>query len=66
MKATELTSMQIEADVARIALENVRIPAVVVGVGMGMEGGIQGVQLLVPDDRIDAALKVLKDLEEHG
>ena len=57
--------MRFEADLARIALEGADIPAVVVGVGMGMEGGIGGVQLLVPEDRIEAALKVLKDLEDQ-
>jgi hypothetical protein len=31
----------------------------VVGVGTGMQGGIGGVQLLVPEDRVEAALKVL-------
>lgn len=31
-----------------------------------MEGGIGGVQLLVPEDRINEALKVLKGLEERG
>jgi hypothetical protein len=30
---------------------------------MGMEGGMGGVQLLVPGDRIEAALKVLKEFE---
>src|ERR1700756_140608 len=51
----------VEADLARIALEAVGIPAVVVGVGFGMEGGGAGVQLLVPDDRVEAALTVLGD-----
>jgi hypothetical protein len=64
MKAIRTYSMQFEADLARITLEGADIPAVVVGVGLGMEGGIGGVQLLVPEDRIEEALKVLKDLEE--
>jgi len=34
-------------------LEGVAIPAVVVGIGVGMEGGAAGVQLLVPDDGLD-------------
>jgi hypothetical protein len=34
--------------------------AAVVGIGIGMKGGV----LLVPEDRIEAALKVLKKLEE--
>jgi len=55
--------MQFEADLARIALEGADIPAVVVGVGMGMEGGIGGVQLLVPEDRVEAALQVLTEFE---
>jgi hypothetical protein len=46
---------------AGIALEGANIPAVVVGIGIGMKGGA----LLVPEDRVDAALKVLKDLEER-
>lgn len=63
MKMIRRYSMQFEADLARIALEGADIPAVVVGVGMGMEGGMGGVQLLVPGDRIEAALKVLKEFE---
>jgi Putative prokaryotic signal transducing protein len=65
MKSVRSYSMQFEADLARIALEGANIPAVVVGVGMGMEGGIAGVQLLVPEDRIEAALKVLNEFEHQ-
>lgn len=64
MKAIRSYSMQLDADLARIALEGAEIPAVVVGVDLRMNGGMGGVQLLVPEDRIDAALEVLKDLEE--
>ena len=64
MKAIRSYSMQLDADLARIALEGADIPAVVVGVDVGMRGGIGGVQLLVPEDRVAAALGVLKDLEE--
>jgi len=64
MKTIRTYSMQLEADLARIALEGADIPAVVVGVDVGMRGGIGGMQLLVPEDRIEAALEVLKDLEE--
>lgn len=53
--------MQLEADLARIALEAADIPALVVGLGINMDGGVGGVRLLVPDDRVDAALKVLED-----
>lgn len=66
MKAIRSYSMQLEADLARIALEGADIPAVVVGVGISMDGGLGGVRLLVPEDRIAAALKVLEDLEAQG
>lgn len=51
----------LEADVARIALEGADIPAIVLGIGTGMEGGAAGVRLLVPEDRVEEALKVLAD-----
>lgn len=66
MKSIRTYSMQLEADLARIALEGAGIPAVVVGVGTGMQGGMEGVQLLVPDDQTAAALKVLRYLEMKG
>lgn len=66
MKAVRSYAMRFQADLARIALEGADIPAVVVGLDTGMEGGIAGVRLLVPDDRIEAAQKVLKELEETG
>jgi hypothetical protein len=66
MKTIRTYSTTVEADLARIALEGADIPAMVVGVGVGMEGGLGGVRLLVPDGRIEAALKVLKELEESG
>jgi Putative prokaryotic signal transducing protein len=59
MKTIKAYPTRIEADLARIALEAAGIPAVVVGVGVGMEGGEAGVQLLVPDDRVEAALTEL-------
>ena len=62
MKAIRTYSMRFEADLARIALEGADIPAVVVGVGASMDGGIGGVRLLVPEDRIEAAQRVLEDL----
>lgn len=52
---------RLEADLARIAVEGAGIPAVVVGLGVALEGGTAGVQLLVPDDRAAAALAVLED-----
>jgi hypothetical protein len=42
-------------------LDAAGIPSVVVGVSFGMEGGEAGVQLLVPDDRLEAALTLLGD-----
>ena len=44
-----------------MALEAAGVPSLVVGIGVGMEGGTAGVQLLVPDDRIEEALTVLGD-----
>ena len=61
MKAIKTYPTRVEADLARIALDAAGVPAVVVGVGVGMEGGMEGVQLLVPDDRVEAAMSVLGD-----
>lgn len=61
MKTIKTYSTRVEADLARIALDAAAIPSVVVGIGVGMEGGVAGVQLLVPDDRVEAALTVLGD-----
>ncbi|MEJ0007806.1 MAG: DUF2007 domain-containing protein [Steroidobacteraceae bacterium] len=60
MKTIASYPTRLEADLARIALEAEDIPAVVVGIGTGMEGGSAGVQLLVPEDRVAAALEVLR------
>lgn len=60
MKQIRTYPLESEAGLARIALAGVDIQAFVVGVGIGVKGGA----LLVPEDRVDAALKVLKDLEE--
>jgi hypothetical protein len=61
MKTIKTYSTRVEADVARIALDAAGIASVVVGIGTGMEGGTGGVQLLVEDDRVERALKVLGD-----
>lgn len=61
MKSIKTYSTSIEADLAKIALDAAGVPCVVVGVGAAMEGGAGGVQLLVADEYVDAALKVLKD-----
>ena len=59
MKAIKTYPTRLEADVAKIALDAADIPSVIVGVGVVMEGGVAGVRLLVPNDRVDAALRVL-------
>jgi hypothetical protein len=61
MKQVKTYSTTLEADVARIALEAAGVPATVVGTGADLEGGIAGVRLLVPDEYLQKALKVLKD-----
>jgi len=61
MKTVKTYPTRIDAELARIALEAADVPSVVVGIGVGMEGGAEGVQLLVPDDHIEAALRVLRD-----
>ena len=61
MKTIKTYSTSVEADLARLALEAAGIPSTVLGISAGMEGGVGGVQLLVPDDWVEAALIVLKD-----
>jgi hypothetical protein len=61
MKAIKTYPTRVEADLAKIALDAAGVPSVVVGIGVGMEGGMAGVQLLVPDECVEAALRVLKD-----
>ena len=61
MKIIKSYPTRVEADLARMALEAADVPSVVVGLGVGMEGGTAGVQLLVPDDQVQAALNVLGD-----
>jgi hypothetical protein len=62
MKAVKTYSTRLDADVARIALDAAGVPSVVVGTGVDFEGGTAGVQLLVPDELIDEALKALEGL----
>ena len=52
-------SSRLEADLAKLALDGAGIPSVIIGIGVGMEGGAAGVQLLVPSERLYEALKLL-------
>jgi hypothetical protein len=61
MKAIKTYPTRVEAELAKIALDAAGVPSVVVGIGVSMEGGVAGVQLLVPDDQVEAALRVLED-----
>jgi hypothetical protein len=61
MKAIKSYATTVEANVAKIALDSAGIPSLVVGVGASMEGGLSGVQLLVPEDQVKAALTALGD-----
>ena len=61
MKLVKTYGNQLEADLARITLQAEGISATIVGVGVAMEGGSEGVQVFVPDDQVDAARKVLAE-----
>jgi hypothetical protein len=50
---------RVEADLARIALSAEGIEATVVGLDVALEGGAEGVRLLVADDKAAAARKIL-------
>ena len=52
---------RLEADLASLALRAEGILATVIGVGVSMEVGAQGVRLVVPDEQVEAALAVLSD-----
>ncbi len=60
MKTVKTYSTRVDADLAKIALAAADVPAVVVGVGTELEGGSAGVQLLVPDECVEAALGILE------
>jgi hypothetical protein len=59
MKTIKTYSTRVDADVAKIALTAAGVPSVVVGIGTDLEGGAGGVQLLVEDENVEAARKVL-------
>lgn len=60
MKAIRSYPTTVDADLAKIALDAAGVPSVVVGIGVPMEGGSSGVQLLVPDECVETALTVLE------
>jgi hypothetical protein len=60
MKTVKTYSTRVDAEVAKIALAAAGVAAVVVGVGTDLEGGTSGVQLLVADEDVEAALRVLE------
>ena len=60
MKVIKSYSTSVDAEVARIALDAAGVPSTVVGIDSAMEGGTAGVQLLVPDEWIEDALRVLE------
>jgi Putative prokaryotic signal transducing protein len=60
MNTVKTYSTRVDADVAKIALAAAGIPSFVVGLGTDLEGGTGGVQLLVADENVEAALRVLE------
>jgi Putative prokaryotic signal transducing protein len=60
MKTVKTYSTRVDADVAKIALAAAGVPAFVVGLGTDLEGGTGGVQLLVADENVEEALRVLE------
>jgi len=61
MTLVKTYSTRLEADLASIMLHAEGIAATVIGVGLAMEGGVEGVRVLVPDDQAAAALDLLDD-----
>ena len=49
-----------EAEIAKIALDAAGVPSIIIGVDVGMEGGIAGVKLQVPDDYVASATEILE------
>lgn len=47
------------AELAKLPLDEAGIPSLIVGVDASMQGGVGGVQLLVPEDCAKAALALL-------
>ena len=59
MKTVKTYGTLLEAELARIVLRAEGIAATIVGVTTAMEGGAEGVRVLVPDEAAENALKIL-------
>lgn len=57
---------RLDAELARISLDAAGVPSVVVGTGVELEGGVEGVRLLVPDEWIAAATVALESSSHPG
>jgi Putative prokaryotic signal transducing protein len=55
-------STRVDADLARMTLDAAGIPSQVIGVGTDFEGGAGGVRLVVADEHVEEARRLLKDL----
>jgi hypothetical protein len=62
MRTVKIYATEVEANLAKIALAAADVPSMVVGVGAEMEGGGSGVQLLVPEDCLEAARSLIERL----
>jgi hypothetical protein len=60
MKTIKAYATSIDVELPRLALDAAGIPSIVVGVEAALEGGASGVQVLVPGEYLEAALKVLE------
>jgi Putative prokaryotic signal transducing protein len=59
MTPVKTYSTRVEADLASIALRGEGIASTVVGIDLALEGGAEGVRLLVAEDEVEAARKIL-------
>jgi hypothetical protein len=59
-------SSRLDAELARIALDAAGVLSVVVGTGVEFEGGVNGVQMLVPDEWVAVATSALERLAGAG
>jgi hypothetical protein len=59
MKTIRKYPKRVDADLARTALDAASIPSVVAGLGIGIRGADEEISLLVPDNQVKAALRIL-------